>query len=83
MANETVSHAEAKSICDKLECSPSQHDSPGVHGGAPNLNPTAKHSEAVTGGTHLPTHTSEFHMTDRGKKIAGYSGGFAKKATEV
>lgn len=80
MANANVTHAEAKSICDKLECSPSQHDASGHHGGKPNIGVTDKSSEAVTGGTHLATHTSEFHMSDRGKKIAGYGGKFAPKA---
>jgi hypothetical protein len=81
MANTNVSHEEAKSIASKLECSPSQHDSSGYHGGKPNIVPTAKSSQATPSDSHAQT--GEFHMTDRGKKIAGYSGRFAKKATEI
>lgn len=76
MANSQVSHTEAKSICDKLECSPSQHDTSGYQGGAPNTEPTAKSSE-TTPSAHK---TSEFQMKDRGQKISGYSGRFADKS---
>lgn len=78
MANESVSIEQAKAICDKLECSPSQHDATGYNGGKPNIVPTAKSSKSAT--TEV---TKEFQMTDRGKKIAGYSGRFAKTATEI
>lgn len=77
MANQHISHGEAKSICDSLECSPSQHDDHGKYGGKPNIQVTAKGSEAVTGGTHLATHTSEFKMKDRGNALPHYKDRFA------
>lgn len=77
MANEGVSHEEAKSICDKLECSPSQHDESGKYGGKPNTSVTEKSSESVTSGTHLETHTDEFKMKDRNNALPNYEDRFA------
>lgn len=79
MANEGVSHSEAKSICDKLECSPSQHDISGHQGGKPSINPMAKSGEATSG----KEKTSEFKMSDRGRTLPNYTGRFAKKAEQV
>jgi len=72
VANNDVSRSEVKRICDELECSPSQHDSHGNQG--------SKHSVTVGGTAATTERTSEFKKTDRGKKISGYSGRFAKKA---
>lgn len=83
MANTNVSHEEAKSICDKLECSPSQHDDHGHYGGAPNINPTAKGSESATGGTHLATHTTEFQMKDRAAALPNYKQRFAHEHSQT
>lgn len=83
MANTNVTHGEAKSICDKLECSPSQHDSHGNFGGKPSISPTAKNSESVTKNTR-GDHTSEFHQkvsSGRDSK-AGYKGRYAKGARQ-
>lgn len=66
-----------------LECSPSKHDTTGVHGGKPNIVPTAKRASSVVEGTHLPTHTSELQMRDRSAKLPNYKGQFAKRAQEV
>lgn len=82
MANQHISHAEAKAIVDKLECSPSQHDSHGNYGGQPSISPTGKNSESPTGGTHLATHTSEFQMADRDRKLPNYKTKFAKGARQ-
>lgn len=82
MANEGVSLEQAKSIADKLECSPSQHDASGFHGGKPNIVPTAKSSESVTGGTHLPTHTSELQMKDRSTTLPNYKQRFAHEHSQ-
>lgn len=42
MANTGVSHSEVKSICNDLECSPSQHQaSSSIYSGS-ETNPTAK-----------------------------------------
>jgi hypothetical protein len=78
MANTNVSREEVKSICSGLECSPSQHDATGSYGGKPNITPTGKSTTAATTET-----TKEFQMTDRGKKIAGFSGRFAPTAKEI
>ena len=82
MANTNVSHAEAKSICDKLECSPSQHDASGNYGGAPNISPTAKNSMAAAGSHHLATPESELKMRDRKNALPTYKKRFAKGARQ-
>jgi hypothetical protein len=79
-----LGHGDVKAICDKLECSPSQHDATGYHGGAPNIVPTAKSTNSATTGTHLSTHTSEFKQkvsSGRDSK-SGYKGKYAKGARE-
>ena len=81
MANTSMSHGEVKSVCDKLECSPSQHDASGYHGGKPNITVIAKSGEATPSDSHA--RTGEFKMSDRGKTLPNYKGQFAKKATEV
>lgn len=83
MSGGNLSRGEVKSICNELECSPSQHDASGYNGGAPNLEPTAKSSESATGGTHLPTHTSEFQMKDRAAVLPNYKKRFAPKPQHV
>jgi len=75
MANTSMSHGEVKKVCDGLECSPSQHDATGHHGGAPNIVPTSKSSEA-TSSKHK---TGEFKMSDRGRTLPNYKGEFADK----
>ena len=82
MSAGNLGHEDVKSICDKLEASPSQHDDTGKWGGAPNITPTAKSSESATTGTHLKTHTDEFKMTDRGAKIPQFQKQFANKVSE-
>lgn len=83
MANTSMSPKEVKSVCDGLECSPSQHDEKGYHGGKPSISPTAHNSTAATGGTHLKTSTSEFQKTDRGRTLPNYKGQFARKAEQA
>lgn len=84
MANTNVSREEVKSIVNGLECSPSKTDAKGNYGGKPSISPTAKNGGvSATGGTHLATHTSEFQMSDRGKKLPNYQTKFAKKAEQV
>lgn len=84
MANTNVSREEVKKIVNSLECSPSKSDAKGNYGGKPSINPTTKNGgQSATGGTHLATHTSEFQMSDRGKKLPNYVSGFAKKAEQV
>lgn len=76
MATGQLSHGEVKSICDGLECSPSQHDASGNYGGKPSLS--QKNSKANAGGES----TSDFQMTDRGRPLPNYKGQFAKKASQ-
>jgi hypothetical protein len=83
MSNNNLNPGEVKSICDKLEISPSQHDAHGHHGGKPNVSPTAKSGESVVSGTHLKTHTGEFNKTDRGRALPNFKGQYAKKAEQV
>jgi hypothetical protein len=83
MSAGNLGHEEVHAICDKLEASPSQHDATGYHGGAPNLEPTAKSSESATGGTHLETHTTEFQMKDRAAVLPNYKKRFAPKPQHV
>ena len=80
MATGQLSHEEVKSICNSLECSPSQHDSHGNYGGAPNIDPTAKSGKAAAGNHHLATPESEFNMTDRGRPLPNYAKQFAHNA---
>jgi hypothetical protein len=77
MANVNVTHSEVKSICDSLECSPSQHDAHGNYGGKSSLSP--KNSQAAAGGKQ----TGDFKMTDRGRTLPHYTKGFAKKASQA
>lgn len=81
MATGQLSHGEVKSICDSLECSPSQHDDHGKYGGKPNIGVTEKSGEAVTS-NQAGDHTGEFSMTDRGRQLPNYKGQFAKKAPQ-
>lgn len=81
MATGQLSKGEVKSICDGLECSPSQHDSSGYHGGAPNIGVTDKSSESVTK-NRAGDHTTEFKMTDRGRPLPNFAKQFAKKAPQ-
>lgn len=83
MSAGNLGHSEVKSICDGLECSPSQHDSSGYQGGAPNIDPTAKSSTAANGKTSLPTVTSEFQMKDRSATLPNYKKRFAPKPQHV
>lgn len=82
MANTNVSHAEAKSIVDKLECSPSQHDATGNYGGAPSISPTAKNNLATGGKHHLATPEMEFQMRDRTQGLPNYKTKFARGARQ-
>jgi hypothetical protein len=72
-----MSHEAVKAVCDKLECSPSQHDDSGKYGGKPNIVPTAKSAEAASTDTHKQT--SEFQKSDRGRTLPNYKGQFADK----
>jgi hypothetical protein len=74
-----ISHSEVKSICDSLECSPSQHDDSLPFKGHPNVSPGGKAASA--NGMHLSTPESEMHFT-RNTKIAGFSGKFAGPARQ-
>jgi hypothetical protein len=78
MANTSMSHETVKAVCDKLECSPSQHDASGHHGGKPNIVPTAKSGEATPADSH--GRTSEFKMSDRSAKLPNYKKQFADKS---
>lgn len=79
MSNTSMSPKEVKSVCDGLECSPSQHDIAGRHGGRPNIVPTAKSNDATVSSEK----TGEFKMSDRGKGLPNFKGQFAKKAQEI
>jgi len=59
MANTSMSPKEVKSVCDGLECSPSQHQESSKAGG--KASPTPGHR----GGSHAGPSTSAFH---EGKK---------------
>jgi hypothetical protein len=74
-----LSHDEVKSICDSLECSPSQHDDGPAFKGHPNVTPGGKAANA--GSYHLSTPESEFSYT-RNTKIAGFRDKFAGPARQ-
>lgn len=79
MATGGQTYDEVKSICDHLECSPSQHDEGAPFRGHPNVTPKGKSANA--GSYHLSTPESEMHYT-RNTKIAGFSDKFARGARQ-
>lgn len=84
MANTNVSHGEVKSICDALECSPSQHDDTGHYGGTPHIHADEKDHKAADVSGHFGDHTSDFQAGRPAHgKVPGYKGKMAKKANQV
>lgn len=77
MANTGVSHEEVKSICNKLECSPSQNDATSNYGGQAKLRTQKAGSQYAAGSEK----TSELKMKAmKHGKIPGYGSKMAKKA---
>lgn len=65
MATANMGHGEVKSICDKLECSPSQHDSSGDVG--PKNSPHPSNRPSAAGGKQ----TSEFAADHKAQRRKG------------
>lgn len=79
----SMRYSEVKSICDSLECSPSQHDVQNFKLQPPSITPGSRSGKrAATSPTKLSTDTSEFQMTDRGRTIPQYRGKFARTARQ-